>query len=309
MQQVTRDRQISSIRNATYILSLVMFLGILVRTNKMKSSKICNICGQDKLLVKDLWGKNPSSPDGFRSQCKKCYNKKTRQRFRQKRLDPKYRELEARRRNTPANKHKKNIKNLQRLYGITETQFQDLMNRQKGTCAICSKDFSELKKRACVDHNHNTNLVRGLLCPTCNLLIEALQESKKNFFRAATYLEDTADNLTYEKQSYPLPNKVRLTNKSYYDKMAAISSTYNISETEYLNLIHTQNNKCAICSIPFDELSDRELCIDHNHETHAIRGLLCRNCNSALGYAKEDYRILFSSIMYLEQHKENTNGI
>ncbi len=63
-------------------------------------------------------------------------------------------------------------------------------------------------------------------------------------------------------------------------------------------LLEQQEGKCAICE---DELI--EFHVDHNHNTGAVRGLLCVNCNTGLGQLKDSVSVLSSAIAYL-----NTNG-
>jgi hypothetical protein len=71
-----------------------------------------------------------------------------------------------------------------------------------------------------------------------------------------------------------------------------------IPKDEYLHLLEQQNNACAICGIDASELN-RELSVDHNHETLQIRGLLCTYCNVGLGYFKDDTTLLSMAIEYL----------
>uniref|UniRef100_A0A6M3X8R9 Putative recombination endonuclease VII n=1 Tax=viral metagenome TaxID=1070528 RepID=A0A6M3X8R9_9ZZZZ len=55
---------------------------------------------------------------------------------------------------------------------------------------------------------------------------------------------------------------------------------FGITLEKYDNMFTSQHGVCAICgSSPNNE----NLCVDHNHSTGKIRGLLCRKCNSALG--------------------------
>lgn len=42
------------------------------------------------------------------------------------------------------------------------------------------------------------------------------------------------------------------------------------------------------------------LCLDHCHNTGAVRGLICRTCNLLLGYSKDNRQILQAAINYLE---------
>ena len=70
-----------------------------------------------------------------------------------------------------------------RQYGLTIKQFEDLLAKQNGLCAICHR-----LKKLHVDHNHKTSAVRELLCSRCNRFLWAL-EDKEFFFAALVYLE------------------------------------------------------------------------------------------------------------------------
>ena len=69
-------------------------------------------------------------------------------------------------------------------YAITEDHFSDLLKTQGGVCAICGD-----KNPRCVDHNHVTGKVRGLLCMPCNFSIGTMQDSPERLRKAASYLE------------------------------------------------------------------------------------------------------------------------
>ena len=53
-------------------------------------------------------------------------------------------------------------------------------------------------------------------------------------------------------------------------------------------------DRCCICG------SLKNLCIDHNHKTKEVRGILCSNCNRGLGYFKDNEDTLSSAIEYLK---------
>ncbi len=74
---------------------------------------------------------------------------------------------------------------------------------------------------------------------------------------------------------------------------------YNITNEQYEELKTKQNNSCAICFIPASEVRYGNLCIDHNHQTDEVRGLLCPTCNRALGLFKDNEIILKRAIGYL----------
>ncbi len=84
---------------------------------------------------------------------------------------------------------------------------------------------------------------------------------------------------------------------NYYRK------SYKIQYWEVLWLLEAQNNLCAICKeVGFDMNKHvrSPLNVDHCHSTGAVRGLLCHNCNRALGLLKDDTNRIKTAIEYLE---------
>jgi hypothetical protein len=76
---------------------------------------------------------------------------------------------------------------LQRTYGITADVYWQLYEFQGGTCYICRWAKGKTK-RLCVDHDHETGEVRGLLCNRCNRMVGFARDSSEYFQRAADYL-------------------------------------------------------------------------------------------------------------------------
>ena len=66
----------------------------------------------------------------------------------------------------------------------------------------------------------------------------------------------------------------------------------------YEEMLKAQGNGCALCGKSEDENGQR-LAIDHNHTTHQVRALLCRNCNTGIGAFKEDKELLIKAIEYI----------
>ncbi len=77
---------------------------------------------------------------------------------------------------------------LKHKYGLTREGFQDLYDAQKGVCAICGRK-NKKKRPLCIDHDHDTGQVRGLLCYKCNLGLGMFYDSAKCLQRAIEYLE------------------------------------------------------------------------------------------------------------------------
>jgi len=103
--------------------------------------KRCPDCGQWKAL--DQFPRNKNSKDGRHSYCKPCHN--------------------ARGKETYERYGGTRCYHLKRRYGIGADEFDELVVRQGGVCAICGQPDPEH-----LDHDHETGAVRGVLCFNCN---------------------------------------------------------------------------------------------------------------------------------------------
>lgn len=74
-------------------------------------------------------------------------------------------------------------------YGLTLEDYDKLFKEQNGCCAICETHQSELKHSLSVDHNHETNKIRGLLCNNCNRSIGLLKDDIEVLEKAIVYLK------------------------------------------------------------------------------------------------------------------------
>jgi hypothetical protein len=79
--------------------------------------------------------------------------------------------------------------------------------------------------------------------------------------------------------------------------------TYGISHEKYDEMLAAQGGVCAICSQPERSARNRHLAVDHCHKTGKVRGLLCTNCNRALGLFSESPAVLSFAINYIERNK------
>ena len=82
-----------------------------------------------------------------------------------------------------------------------------------------------------------------------------------------------------------------------------IKKVYGLEKTEFEKLREIHLNGCAICKQP------KVLAIDHNHDTNETRGLLCHNCNLALGLLKEDEELIWNMLEYVKKYSRRVvNG-
>ena len=124
--------------------------------------KYCTQCNQPKELSE--FHKHKQGKNGVRPACKEC------------------------RKAEPYNPRVQLNRYLKSTYNITLQQYDEMLLEQGGVCAICGSDYPGYYGRFAVDHNHETNEVRGLLCNQCNVGLGALQDSPDILLKAAHYL-------------------------------------------------------------------------------------------------------------------------
>ncbi len=117
--------------------------------------KFCAGCGQTKSVEK--FYKRRSRPDGFATYCRTCDIQKT------------------------------GRSRIKRKYGLAVAEYDDLLLKQHGRCAIC-KRLPYTKKGLVVDHCHQTGAIRGILCSRCNSALGLLDDDPALLEQALEYL-------------------------------------------------------------------------------------------------------------------------
>lgn len=169
--------------------------------------KVCRDCGIVK-ASSDFY-RHEASADGLWPNCKECLrairrlkakenpdaNKVTmKERYwrdpeasRQKSKEYRQKNLERLRAYDRERRERVREKNVLQKYGITQEDFDRMMARQSGVCAICGRLNRDGRPLA-VDHDHATEAVRGLLCDPCNLTLGYMQDRSDWLTRAAEYV-------------------------------------------------------------------------------------------------------------------------
>lgn len=78
--------------------------------------------------------------------------------------------------------------------------------------------------------------------------------------------------------------------------------TRGISHEDRDRLLEEQGGVCKCCGSP-NSGSNKGWHVDHDHKTGVIRGVLCANCNVALGQVNDDINKLYQLINYLQSHE------
>ena len=93
------------------------------------------------------------------------------------------------------------------VYGAP-ADYDALVQRQKGVCAICLKACRR-GRRLAIDHDHESGLFRGLLCGSCNWALGLFRDDPEVLERAAAYVRrgpaGSACNLSSDKEIQPCP--------------------------------------------------------------------------------------------------------
>lgn len=138
--------------------------------------KTCTGCKQEKPLT-EFFSRGGKLSHLYKSQCKLCMQAK-RQEWAVQNKDH---INDWRRKNwVVANRRLKRR-------GATQKMYDVLYEAQHGCCAICSEP-EEKFSWLCIDHDHVTGRVRGLLCPNCNRGLGLLGDSEHLLQKAKDYL-------------------------------------------------------------------------------------------------------------------------
>jgi len=93
-------------------------------------------------------------------------------------------------------------------------------------------------------------------------------------------------------------------NRSEKGKLAAKERHIRKSYSLTLQSVRGVTN-CQICEVVLDDTRGKfGRCVDHDHKTGKIRGVLCGNCNRALGMMQDDLERLLKAAQYLKADKE-----
>ena len=118
------------------------------------------------------------------------------------------------------------------------------------------------------------------------------------------------DKLAIQRKKYKIKHKEKLTpkdrirnNRLYHKnyRFKRIEKIYGLNKNQLEALRQKQNNVCAIC---YRVDVKKDLCVDHNHKTGAVRGLLCQRCNTAIGLLGDSPETLQGAIDYLNNQQE-----
>lgn len=126
--------------------------------NGLRAFKVCPKCKLNHSLSNYHKCNLSSGKKKYLSWCKDCYRENNRKRSR--------------------------MNSLKFIHGLSLEDFQRMSENQENLCLIC-KEFKPL----CVDHDHKTGRIRGLICASCNKGLGHFRDNVEFMQRAIDYVK------------------------------------------------------------------------------------------------------------------------
>lgn len=151
----------------------------------IRTDKTCWKC--ETLKPIEEFYANKSRGDGRSSACKNCSKSIAKERHDADRKTYNGHMKEWRLKN-PDRQRRYRIK---ANYGLVQDDFNAMLDKQENRCAVCkSTDYGKGRNNWCIDHDHKTGEVRGLVCFYCNLLFGNCDDNPTILMNAIIYLSD-----------------------------------------------------------------------------------------------------------------------
>ena len=176
-------------------------------------------------------------------------------------------------------------------------------------------------------YNSAGNIKRDSVCKDCRSLVNTRwkvlygESGKKQCSKCLNYLDwdcfrrRKQDGKFYLNSSCKACTKINWdkwvnNNKEHYQKVKKQGQDLlhhnhkkyerrGITKAQYDVVFETQRGLCAICQKPPKD--KQSLAMDHNHQTNEFRGLLCKECNRALGLFGDNIDVLTNAVTYLKE--------
>jgi len=184
-----------------------------------------------------------------------------------------------------------------KLAGVTSGTVSNVFNCPEKVIPETQKRVLDAVAKLQYTYNVMPTMKMCILCKTAKPFedfYDGLKAKKQRYATNKKYLHSRCKECDHARvRIYHKNNRTKVTKRQLISHRRR---RYGLTEEQYNNMILSQNNLCAICNKPS---KNKALNIDHNHTTGKVRGLLCHNCNLAIGLFKEDISVFTSAIKYL----------
>lgn len=116
---------------------------------------------------------------------------------------------------------------------------------------------------------------------------------------------DAADDRRRRPEAYKISRAPGYGNNRAVARKVKLKYHFGMTPEQYDAMWAAQDGKCAICRHPETQVRRgllRQLAVDHDHETNAVRQLLCARCNTGIGWFRENPEHMRIAAEYVERH-------
>lgn len=150
---------------------------------ELPRTQVCRVCGIEKPLEDFHYTRKKPNRE---KRCKKCNHAYHRERRRHKvKGSPRSNDMGLG--DLPLVDRRRYYR-IRSKYGLSREDFDSLMESQDNKCASCRDQLNKEPYPYVIDHCHNTNKVRGILCSQCNLALGLLYDSEERIQNLLDYL-------------------------------------------------------------------------------------------------------------------------
>jgi len=117
--------------------------------------------------------------------------------------------------------------------------------------------------------------------------------------KSREYAAAHRDELLPKKRAYM---RKRNAEQPDLNRIRKLSYKYGLSPEAYADLVEQTGPACPLCNEEFRGRGLHKRCVDHDHLTGKVRGLICSACNTAIGYFGDDPQRIEAAIRYLRRY-------
>lgn len=159
-----------------------------------------------------------------------------------------------------------------------------------------------MSRRAYLRDEYGNPLIQEISCRECQITKPVSE------YRKTSKIKDDKVVYTYRRECKECSRKIaeeqnKKNSMSGKTREDGLRRRFNIGVEEYDELFRSQDFKCAICKREKKE-SEANFHVDHDHVTNKVRGILCGQCNRAIGAFKDDWRVVIDALRYLESFRD-----
>ena len=124
---------------------------------------------------------------------------------------------------------------------------------------------------------------RSLTCPDCTNTRERHRRRRKSSNESKNYPGAYGVDGSFRYRTRMMPKEITDAIAKQKQHWHFIRNKFGVRKIDWLVMYYHQGGLCGVCAeVELD--TSPNICVDHDHETGKVRGLLCRSCNTGMGW-------------------------